>query len=115
LKGGEGLEGWGRAYGDHDHFRAHQPLGGVPRAAEVELEEVDEEEAWERFEDWEGEGDAADAIDEEVAEEGDRHGGLSAFGWEVLVLMWEIGLGVQLVAQRKKCEYLIKISLSQAA
>jgi len=96
----EGWWGFGREwYGDHNDFRSHQPLGGVARAAEVDLEKVDDEEAWQGFEDGDGEGHVVDAFEEEVTEEGDRHGGLSASGWEVLHAMEEIGLGVELAAQ----------------
>ena len=33
-------------YGDHNHFRAHEPLGRVACAAEVELQEIYGEETW---------------------------------------------------------------------
>lgn len=90
MFGSEGEEGgW---YGDHDDFRSHQPLGGVARAAKIDLEKPDDEEDWDGFEDGDGEGDIVDAFEEEVAEEGDRHGRLSASGWEVLDAMTKIGL-----------------------
>lgn len=41
--GRERRGGW---YGDHDDFRSHQPFGGVARAAKVDLEKVDDEDAW---------------------------------------------------------------------
>lgn len=56
-----------------------------------------------------------DALEEEVAEEGDGHGRLSMSRRKILDAIWEIGLGVQLADQRKNCECSINGSHSQAS